>query len=112
MNIVTHLQELDDLIIEHTKPPVTPMLRNKVAFCIEQAQARAADVERQEQTLTKQIETIERLMKENQDIVSQKQALELEIARRDSDDATGFSGGVSAYKEDWLARKRNRSIEG
>jgi hypothetical protein len=61
MNIVTHLQELDDLIIEHTKPPVTAMLRNKVAFCIEQAQARAADVERQEQTLARQIETIQTL---------------------------------------------------
>lgn len=105
MNIVTHLQELDNLIIEHTKPPVTAMLRNKVAFCLEQAQARAADVERQEQTLAKQIETIERLVKENKDHVA-------EIARRDSENAVGFSGSVSEYRSDWLARKRNRSVDG
>ncbi len=90
MNIVTHLQELDNLIIEHTKPPVTAMLRNKVAFCIEQAQARAADVERQEQTLSQQIETIERLSKS-------EAALKAEIARRDAeaDTQVGFHFGDS-----------------
>ena len=61
MNILAHLQELDNLVVEHTKPPVTALLRNKLAFCIEQAQARASDVERQEQTLSRQIETIDRL---------------------------------------------------
>ena len=78
MNILTHLQELDDLIVEHTKPPVTPILRNKLAFCIEQAQAHAAAVERQEKTLATQIETIERQRKS-------EAALNAEIARRDAE---------------------------
>jgi hypothetical protein len=69
MNILSHLQELDDLIIEHTKPPVTPILRSKLAFCIEQADAHSSAVERQEKTLATQIETIERLMKQNEDAV-------------------------------------------
>jgi hypothetical protein len=69
MNILSHLQELDDLIIEHTKPPVTPILRRKLAFCIEQADAHSAAVERQEKTLATQIETIERLMKQNEDAI-------------------------------------------
>jgi hypothetical protein len=69
MNILTHLQKLDDLIIEHTKPPVTAILRSKLAFCIEQADAHSSAVERQEKTLSTQVKTIERLMKENAEMV-------------------------------------------
>lgn len=68
MNILTHLQEIDDLIVEHTKPPITPILRNKLAFAIEQAEAHSSAVEKQERTLAKQVKTIERLMKENEEL--------------------------------------------
>ena len=78
MNILTHLQELDDLIAESTKPPITPVLRNKLAFCIEQAQAHSAAVERQEHTLATQIKTIERLEKEKQEADSQLAAMQQE----------------------------------
>ena len=89
MNIVAHLQELDDLIVKHTVPPVTTMLRNKLAFCIEQASAHEDAVLKQDETLSRQIEAIEKLMKENAD-------LKAEIARRDSD-ADSEAGGCSAW---------------
>lgn len=65
MNIIEHLQRLDALIIEHTKPPVTPILRRELAFAIEQCEAYQAASDKQDQTLSAQVETIERLMKEN-----------------------------------------------
>jgi hypothetical protein len=67
MNILTQLLELDNLIIEHTKPPVTAILRSKLAFALEQADAHSDAVARQDETLSRQIETIERLIKENAD---------------------------------------------
>src|SRR2546430_1744245 len=75
MNILRELQELDDLIIEHTKPPITAILRNKLAFCIEQATAHVGAVDRQSLTLSTQVETIERLVEENKAVVSQNAAL-------------------------------------
>lgn len=39
MNITLELQELDDLIVKHTKPPVTAMLRNKLHPLREQMEA-------------------------------------------------------------------------
>jgi hypothetical protein len=82
MNILSHLQELDDLIIEHTKPPVTTILRHKLAFALEQAEAHSTAVERQEQTLSRQVETIDGLMKANQSKDAELAKLKEEIARR------------------------------
>ncbi len=70
MNIVSNLQKLDDLIVEQTQPPVTAMLRNKLAFCIEQAQAHAIDVERLQKTLAEQKDAIERLVPENANLIA------------------------------------------
>ncbi len=80
MNIVPQLQDLKNLIIEHTKPPVTAILLNKLSLATEQAEAHSDSVIKQDATLAKQIETIERLMKENQELIAEK-------ARRDSDDS-------------------------
>jgi hypothetical protein len=68
MNLIERLQRLDALIIEHTKPPVTPILRNQLALCTEEAEAHAERGDKQDHTLATQIETIERLMKENADL--------------------------------------------
>jgi len=46
MNITLALQELDDLIIRHTQPPVTPMLRNKLHPLREQLEAYIAEKEK------------------------------------------------------------------
>jgi len=85
MNILRELQELDDLIIEHTKPPITAILRNKLAFCIEQATAHVDAVDRQSLTLSTQVETIERLVAENKAVVSQNAALIKKYETPDSD---------------------------
>jgi hypothetical protein len=105
MNIVAHLQELDDMIVEHTKPPVTTMLRNKVAFCIEQAQARAADVDRQEQTLARQIETIDRLMKENKDAITENTQLKDTSSRRKA-----FWDALQKQSDDYHAMLRSKQL--
>ena len=68
MNIVNLLQELDNLIIEHTKPPITTKLRNKLSLALEQAEAHSEAVIKQDRTLATQIETIDRLMKKNQEL--------------------------------------------
>ena len=45
MDILDQLQILDDLIIEHTKPPITAILRNKLHTTREQAEAYASTAE-------------------------------------------------------------------
>jgi len=59
------LQKLDDLIVEHTKPPVTAMLRQHVHFAIEQAEAEAAHSQKQDKLCKEQSETITKLEKQN-----------------------------------------------
>jgi hypothetical protein len=39
MNLTLQLQELDDLVVSHTQPPTTPILRQKIQSAIEQAEA-------------------------------------------------------------------------
>jgi len=84
MNILTHLQELDNLIVERTKPPVTAVLRNKLSLAVEQAEAHSSAVERQEQTLARQIEAMAQLQKENQHLVAENQKLVSAIAEQQS----------------------------
>ncbi len=105
MNILAHLQELDDLIVKHTKPPVTAMLRNKVSFCVEQAQARSADVERQEQTLARQIETINRFMKENRDLVAENTQLKDVSTRRKA-----LWDALQKQSDDYRAMLRSKQL--
>ncbi len=72
MSIIEHFQKLDDLIIEHTKPPVTSVLRHQLTLTQEQIEAYQASSNKQAETLTTQIKTIERLMIENETLISQK----------------------------------------
>ena len=80
MNIIEHLTRLDALIIEHTNPPITAKLRHELSFIIEQCEAYQAASGKQDQTLSNQVKTIERLMKENEALVAEKK-------QRDSEDA-------------------------
>jgi hypothetical protein len=70
MNIVTQLQELDALIIENTTSPVTAKLRNKLSIAIEQAEAHADAVSRQDNTLSRQAQAIADLQEENKKLVA------------------------------------------
>ena len=72
MSILDQFLKLDDLIVEHTKPPAQTMLRNQLALTREQIEAYQAASDKQDQTLAAQIETIERLMKENEALVATK----------------------------------------
>src|SRR2546425_9331925 len=67
MNLIANLQKLDDLIVEHTRPPVTAMLRRQLSFAIEEAEAYQASSDKQDHTLATQIETIDRLVKEKEE---------------------------------------------
>ena len=70
MNIIEHLQRLDALIIEHTEPPVTSMLRRELSFATEQCEAYQASSDKQDQTLARQAQTITALQEENNQLIT------------------------------------------
>lgn len=61
MSMIDQFQKLDDLIVEHTNPPVRTILRNQLALTREQLEAYQASSDRQDQTLAAQAETIAEL---------------------------------------------------
>jgi len=85
MNIVEELQRLDELIIEHTKPPVTATLRNQLSNAIEQCEAYQASSDRQDETLARQAETIERLTRENQALIAKQRKANRPLPTRAED---------------------------
>ena len=82
MNILNELLEMDRLIVDKTQPPLTAQLRNKLSVCVEQAEARSKDVEKQQVTLATQMETIERLQNEVKDLTTTLSDLTEKAARR------------------------------
>lgn len=92
MNITLELQQLDDLIILHTKPPVTAILRNKLHPLREQMEAYiAAEAGRSERAAQVDVAN-EQLVRTNAQVVSDNAKLVAEITRRDSEDEKRFSG--------------------
>jgi phage-related minor tail protein len=81
MSMIDQFQKLDDLIVEHTLPPVQTMLRNQLALTREQIEAYQAASDNQDQTLAAQIKTIEGLMKEKSAVDAQLAALKTEDIR-------------------------------
>ena len=63
--MISQFDKLDDLIIEHTKPPVTSMLRNQLAATREQIEAYQAASDKQVQTVEAQAEMITHLQEHN-----------------------------------------------
>ena len=51
MNFIAELSDFDNLIVEHTKPPVTSILRVKLQSIIEQAEAYVASVAEKDKAL-------------------------------------------------------------
>ncbi len=72
MSILDQFQKLDNLIIEHTQPPVRTVLRNQLALAREQVEAYQASSDKQDETLARQAEAIAELQKENDKFVTQK----------------------------------------
>jgi len=78
MDIVTRLQELDHLIIEQTKPPVTPILRSKLSLIIEEAEAYQASSDKQSQTLARQAETITTMQQAKNEVDAELEKMKAE----------------------------------
>jgi rubrerythrin len=64
MSMIDQFQKLDDLILEHTEPPVTAKLRNQLALTREQVEAYQARSDKQEKTLATQAETITKMQQQ------------------------------------------------
>jgi cell division protein FtsB len=96
MNIVEHLQRLDTLIIEHTKPPVTAILRHELSLATEQGEAYQASSDKQDQTLAAQAQKIDQLMKENQDLIAANAQLQAPHRR------VGLVGGLPVSVPDYV----------
>jgi hypothetical protein len=79
MSILDQFQRLDDLIIEHTKPPITAMLRGQLALTREQIEAYQASSDRQDETLAKQAELIATLQDKIKRLESKNSTPSLEI---------------------------------
>lgn len=78
MSIIDQFQKLEDLIIEHTKPPVQTMLRNQLALTREQVEAYQASSDKQDETLAAQIAEIGRLQQQNKALVAAQSGAEEE----------------------------------
>ena len=70
MSITAQFQKLDDLIIEHTRPPVTAILRNRLAVVREQVEAYQDTSDKQDKVLAKQAETITELQRKCHELES------------------------------------------
>jgi hypothetical protein len=58
MSMLEQFQKLDDLIIEHTGPPIQVILRNQLALTHEQVEAHQDSSDAQDRTLQAQLERI------------------------------------------------------
>jgi hypothetical protein len=86
MSIIDQFQKLDDLIIENTQPPVRTILRNQLALTREQLEAYQASSDSQDKTLSAQIKTIERLVKENEQLKTKDRDSVLRVLHKLSED--------------------------
>jgi len=95
MNITLAFQDLDDLIIKHTSPPVMAMLRNKLHLLRDQMEAYITEKAQAEKLHAAREQKIQELESANTKLVEANLQLQTEIARRDSEDSKGISGWQS-----------------
>ena len=107
MNITLELQQLDDLIVKHTTPPVTAMLRNKLHPLRDQLEAYIIAKETGAKQASELEERNRYLVAENLRIISEKNALEAKQAESDADrlkvGATLKNGRKVMYEADAYA---------
>jgi len=60
MNITLQLQKLDDLIVEHTQPPVQAILRNRLHPLLEQLEAHVLALKKKSRSDTGRISELEK----------------------------------------------------
>jgi len=53
MNLIAELVDLDNLIVKHTSPPATPILRNKIQRILEETEAYVASMTKKDEALAK-----------------------------------------------------------
>jgi len=70
MSMIDQFQKLDALIVEHTQPPVTGVLRGQLALTREQVEAYQAASDKQDQTLAAQVEAMATLQSEKQALIA------------------------------------------
>ena len=81
VNIILHLKEFDYLIVEHTRPPATAILRNKLHTLIEQAEAHQCAEAKAATRAIKIEQANKKLVAENKAIITENQALIVENAK-------------------------------
>jgi hypothetical protein len=79
-------EKLDDLILEHTVPPVQTLLRNQLALTREQIEAYQMASDKQDETLARQATAIEKLQAENKRLVERQSENSVRAPFRVSDD--------------------------
>ncbi len=107
MNITLELQKLDDLIVTHTTPPVTAMLRNKLHPLRDQLEAYITAKEK-ELNQTSELEGRNQyLVAENLRIISEKNEIEAKQVQSDAErlkvGATLKNGQKVMYEADAYA---------
>lgn len=105
MSLMDQFQKLDDLILEHTLPPVQTVLRNQLALTREQIEAYQAASDEQDATLARQAKAIAELQEENKKLVERQSQAASGTPFRVSDDYefntdSGF----------WIERKRGLRV--
>ena len=86
MSLMDQFQKLDDLIREHTSPPVQTVLRNQLALTREQIEAYQAASDKQDVTLQKQAEAIAELQEEKRKLLERQSQVSSDTPFRVSDD--------------------------
>jgi hypothetical protein len=86
MGLMDQFQKLDDLILEHTLPPVQAALRNQLALTREQVEAYQATSDKQDATLQRQANAIAELQEERKKLLQQLSQAPSEVPFRVSDD--------------------------
>lgn len=105
MSLMDQFQKLDDLIIEHTSPPVQSILRNQLALTREQIEAYQAASDKQDATLQRQLEAIAELQEEKAKLLAQTCQLASHTPFRVSDDYE-----FDAESGFWIERKTRLKV--
>ncbi len=105
MSLMDQFQKLDELILEHTSPPVQAILRNQLALTREQIEAYQAASDKQDATLQKQAEAIAELQEEKKKLLERQSHAASDTPFRISDDFEfNTEGGF------WIERKTGMRV--
>ena len=76
MSMIEQFQKLDDLIIEHTAPPVLSLLRNQLALTREQVEAYQERSDQQDATLSAQLKAYDALAEKVKQLTAKIEQME------------------------------------